>query len=136
MTRRVAAAVALLGLVIATALVHEEGEGATGSPRPNVVVILTDDQDPASVKVMKAVQRELAAKGVTFANNYATTPECCPSRVSFQTGQYVHNHGVPTRHPPKGGYQGFAAQPRADSKRAAGRAARSRVPHRPTSAST
>ena len=27
-------------------------------------------------------------------------------------GQYVHNHGVATRHPPKGGYQGFAAQPR------------------------
>jgi N-acetylglucosamine-6-sulfatase len=113
MTRRVATAAAVLGLVaVITMLLHEEGEGATATTRPNVVVILTDDQDPASVKVMKAVERELAAKGVTFANNYATTPECCPSRVSFETGQYAHSHGVLTRHPPKGGYQGFAAQPR------------------------
>ncbi len=103
-------AVALVGVVaVGLGFFHEAG--AAGSLRPNVVVIMTDDQDPASVKVMKAVERELAAKGVTFANSYATTPECCPSRVSFQTGQYVHNHGVPTRHPPKGGYQGFAAQP-------------------------
>ena len=72
---------------------------------------MTDDQDPASVGVMKAVEHELAARGVTFANNYATTPDCCPSRASFQTGQYAHNHGVLTRHPPRGGYQGFAAQP-------------------------
>ena len=56
MTRRVAAVVVILGLVIATALLYEEGEGSTGSTRPNVVVILTDDQDPASVKVMDAVQ--------------------------------------------------------------------------------
>ena len=86
-TRRVAAPVALLALVPSRRSCRE-GRGPTASARPNVVVILTDDQDPASVKVMKAVQRELAAKGVTFANNYATTPECCPSRVSFQTGQY------------------------------------------------
>jgi N-acetylglucosamine-6-sulfatase len=100
----------LVGVVaIGLGIFHEQG--AARSARPNVVVIMTDDQDPSSVKVMKTVERQLAAQGATFANSYATTPECCPSRVSFETGQYVHNHGVLTRHPPAGGYQGFAARP-------------------------
>jgi N-acetylglucosamine-6-sulfatase len=106
----VSGAVALVGMTaVGLGLVHEAG--VARSSRPNVLVVMTDDQDPASVTVMNAVERELAARGVTFANNYATTPECCPSRVSFETGQYVHNHGILTRHPPRGGYQGFAAQP-------------------------
>ncbi|HXE99688.1 MAG TPA: sulfatase [Solirubrobacterales bacterium] len=105
----VAAAAAAAAVAIGLALFHETG--VAGGSRPNVVVVMTDDQDPASVGVMKAVEHELAARGVTFANNYATTPDCCPSRASFETGQYAHNHGVLTRHPPRGGYQGFAAQP-------------------------
>ncbi len=84
---------------------------ATLGSRPNVIVIMTDDQDQASVNVMRTVQGKLAARGVTFANSYVTTPECCPSRASFETGQYAHNHRVLTRHPPHGGYQAFAAQP-------------------------
>jgi len=102
---------ALLALVALPFLHRDEVVVATASTPPNVVVIMTDDQDPASVKVMKTVQRTLVARGVSFANSYATTPECCPSRVSFETGQYAHNHGVLTRHPPDGGYQAFAAQP-------------------------
>ena len=110
-TRLVIALAATLGIV-AIALVLLDEDEATGSTRPNVVVIMTDDQDPASMKVMGTVERQLVANGVTFANNYATTPQCCPSRVSFETGQYAHNHGVLDRHPPHGGYPAFAAQPR------------------------
>ncbi|MEK6271143.1 MAG: sulfatase [Actinomycetota bacterium] len=103
--------VALVALVALPLLHQDEVVVATTSARPNVVVIMTDDQDQASVKVMRTVQRALVARGVSFANSYATTPECCPSRVSFETGQYAHNHGVLTRHPPDGGFQAFAAQP-------------------------
>jgi N-acetylglucosamine-6-sulfatase len=107
----VSVAAVVLGLIAATLVLLDEDE-ARGTTRPNVLVIMTDDQDPASVKVMKTVERELVAKGVTFANDYATTPQCCPSRVSFETGQYAHNHGVLDRHPPHGGYPAFAGQPR------------------------
>jgi N-acetylglucosamine-6-sulfatase len=114
-TVRLATAAALVAALLvlgAIPLFHQdEVVVATTSARPNVVVIMTDDQDQALVRVMKTVQRTLVARGVSFSNSYATTPECCPSRVSFETGQYAHNHGVPTRHPPRGGYQGFAAQP-------------------------
>jgi len=84
----------------------EQGADAEGS-RPNVVVVLTDDQDVASLAVMPEVARLIAAEGVEFTNAYATTPECCPSRASLLTGQYTHNHGVLSAKPPQGGYGAF-----------------------------
>jgi arylsulfatase A-like enzyme len=52
---------------------------------------------------MPNVQKELAAKGITFTNTYVTTPLCCPSRASILTGLYAHNHGVKTDRSPEGG---------------------------------
>ncbi|MET0927687.1 MAG: sulfatase [Solirubrobacterales bacterium] len=85
-------AVALLAL---TPLVAGDGEDASGAVRkPNIVLITTDDQTLASLRVMDRVQRELVDRGVTFENALATFPLCCPSRASWITGQYAHNHGV------------------------------------------
>jgi N-acetylglucosamine-6-sulfatase len=75
--------------------------------RPNVLFILTDDQDPGSLRNMANVQSLLVDQGTNFTHAYATTPQCCPSRVSFMRGQYVHNHGVLENKPPEGGYQKF-----------------------------
>ena len=61
--------------------------------RPNVIVIETDDQDN-NLLGMETVRQLLAARGVTFQNSYVTNPLCCPSRATFLTGQYTHNHGV------------------------------------------
>ncbi len=41
---------------------------------------------------------------MTFTTSFTTTPECCPSRATFLTGQYSHNNGVLSSDPPKGGY--------------------------------
>ncbi len=78
----------------------------TGKPPsgPNVVVFMTDDQNPPDMRVMKNVQREMVDRGVTFAHNYVNFPLCCPSRATFLTGQYAHNHGVEANHLPDGGY--------------------------------
>jgi len=73
----------------------------------NFVVVLTDDQDPASLAAMPHVRRDLGHAGVTFANAFASAPECCPSRVSLLTGQYVHNHRVLSNQPPDGGFDAF-----------------------------
>ena len=43
---------------------------------------------------MPNTERLLVKKGTTFTNYIATTAQCCPSRASFFTGQYAHNHGV------------------------------------------
>lgn len=82
------------------------GAAAPADP-PNVVVVMTDDQSLPTVDVMRSVERELAGEGTTFENAFATYPLCCPSRASFLTGQYAHNHGVMDNHAPHGGYQAF-----------------------------
>src|SRR5204863_1001322 len=83
------------------------GAAAAAQSRPNVVVIETDDQTQESMKVMSTVNSRIAAKGVTFANSFVNFSLCCPSRSTFLTGQYAHNHGVLSNAPPNGGFSVF-----------------------------
>lgn len=62
--------------------------------RPNVLVIETDDMRVDELRWMPNVRRLLQRKGLTFENSFAPYPLCCPSRASFLTGRYAHNHGV------------------------------------------
>jgi N-acetylglucosamine-6-sulfatase len=64
--------------------------------RPNVVVIDTDDMNQSDMFVMRNTLSLLAAHGTTFRNSYVSYPLCCPSRATFLTGQYAHNHHVLT----------------------------------------
>src|SRR5215218_2704176 len=45
---------------------------------------------------MPSVQALLADEGVSFANSFAATPLCGPSRATLLRGQYAHNHGIRT----------------------------------------
>jgi N-acetylglucosamine-6-sulfatase len=68
--------------------------------RPNIVFILVDDlrwdelgctghpfaQSPNSDR--------LAREGASFQNAFVTTPLCSPSRASYLTGKYAHQHGI------------------------------------------
>ena len=65
---------------------------------------MTDDQTVESMRVMKNVKRLLVAQGTSFDNSFASFALCCPSRATFLTGQYAHNHGVLSNKPPYGGY--------------------------------
>ena len=66
------------------------------SARPNLLVVMTDDQTAASFvpEVMPEATSFFAEGGTTFADAIAVPPLCCPSRAGFLTGQYPHNHGV------------------------------------------
>ena len=66
--------------------------------------MMTDDQTARSLRVMSNVRRLLARRGTTFTRSFTVYPQCCPSRASFLTGQYAHNHGVLGNSPPAGGY--------------------------------
>ena len=77
------------------------GSAATGMAemQPNILVIQTDDQNPASLTAMPIVLHDLAAEGTTFTDYIDSGPLCCPSRAVMLTGQYGHNNGVMWNHP-------------------------------------
>lgn len=81
--------------------------GAAGPKQPNIVFIITDDQDTETLAYMPRLQALLGDQGVTFANAFVALPVCCPSHVSVLTGQYPHNHGIRHNIPPLGGWQLF-----------------------------
>lgn len=72
--------------------------------RPNVVFILTDDQDAHlnSLDYMPHVRRHLLDQGTYFQKHYCTTAVCCPSRVTLWTGKAAHNTNITDVNPPYG----------------------------------
>jgi arylsulfatase A-like enzyme len=56
---------------------------------------------------MQNVNSLIGAHGATFANSFVNYSLCCPSRATFLTGQYAHNHGVIDNNPPDGGFDRF-----------------------------
>ncbi len=84
--------------VVSTALALPVAGSAASSQeitRPNVLIIVTDDQRANdTMRVMPKTKRHFARHGVKFVNAVATTPVCCPARASIFTGRYAHNHNV------------------------------------------
>ena len=63
------------------------------STRPNILVIITDDQRFDTVDdYMPRTQARIFNEGMRFTNAYATTPLCTPSRASIMTGMYASHH--------------------------------------------
>ena len=56
---------------------------------------------------MHNVNSLIGAQGATFKNSFVNYSLCCPSRATFLTGQYAHNHGVIGNAPPDGGFDRF-----------------------------
>lgn len=59
--------------------------------RPNVVVILTDDQRDGAFRTMPNVNALLRARGTTYRSASVPTSLCCPSRATILTGLYAHD---------------------------------------------
>ncbi len=88
-----------------TAITGRSAEGAGASlhdRRPNVLVIEADDMRADDLRFMPRLHQMVASTGISFANSFAPNPLCCPSRASFLTGQYSHNHGVLSHEQPYG----------------------------------
>ena len=73
---------------------------AKAEQRPNIIVILTDDQrwdylGCAGHPYLKTPHLDqLAKEGTYFPKAFVTSSSCCPSRTSILTGQYERKHGV------------------------------------------
>ena len=100
-SRRVASATLVLALLMVALAgttvvpIKRADAQAARNRRPNILIIVTDDQRADdTMKVMPKTRRLFRRGGTTYSNGVVTTPTCCPSRSSIFTGQYVHNHGV------------------------------------------
>jgi N-acetylglucosamine-6-sulfatase len=109
----------VLAAAVAIALLVSGSEGPRTTPveptagddssAPNVVVVMTDDQAADTMRAMPNARHLIGGKGLRFDNAIVSFPLCCPSRASFLTGQYAHNHGVLDNGGPRGGYQALDA---------------------------
>lgn len=85
-------------------------QAPAGSRPPNVILVLTDDEDWQAHEFLPQVRRLLGEQGATFSNYFVGYSLCCPSRASILRGQYAHNTGVLGNHPPDGGFERFQRQ--------------------------
>ena len=86
----VAIAALLSGLAWPTAEVRPDH-------RPNVIVVLTDDERWDGFDSMPWLTEELHRDDSgweTFPNAFSNTPLCCPARASLLTGRYARHTGV------------------------------------------
>lgn len=84
---------AFISLCIATSL------SSFAQKKPNIIVVLTDDQGWADVGFNGATDiptenlDRLASEGVIFSNGYVSHPYCSPSRAGLLTGRYQARFG-------------------------------------------
>jgi arylsulfatase A-like enzyme len=95
-----------LGTAGLAALAARAGYGQAGQPRrpatarPNVLVIVTDQQSNGAVSaagnpwLRTPAMDSIAAAGVSFSESYCVFPLCSPSRSAFLTSRMVHETGV------------------------------------------
>ncbi len=89
-----------MGVIGLTGAASEASPDADRASRPNLVVLLTDDQRADSVGFLgNPIVRtpnldRMADEGVVFEHAYVTSAICTPSRASYFLGQYERRHGV------------------------------------------
>ncbi|KAJ0109320.1 arylsulfatase [Diaporthe amygdali] len=88
---------------------HVAADTPSQASRPNIVLLLSDDQDRrlGSTDFQGVLQRELVTKGTEFINHHVTVAQCCPSRTSLFRGQAAHNTNVTHVQAPGGNYDKF-----------------------------
>lgn len=97
---------------LATSLLGIFASAEKTRKQPNIVFIITDDQDVhmQSLDYMPLLQKHIRDVGTTFENHYCTVSICCPSRVNIWTGRAAHNTNVTDLRPPYGGYPKFVEE--------------------------
>jgi len=87
-----------------------------GQEKPNVIIILTDDQGSVDMNCYGANDLHtpnmdaLAKTGVRFTQFYVAAPVCSPSRASMLTGLNPHEAGLPGNASSQEGHRGMPSE--------------------------
>ncbi|MCA9086294.1 MAG: sulfatase-like hydrolase/transferase, partial [Planctomycetaceae bacterium] len=90
----------LLSLLTVSAAVIASCGLAAEKQRPNIVLIVSDDQGYNDLgcltegAVITPHLDRLAAEGARLTNFYVAWPACTPSRGAFLTGRYPQRNGI------------------------------------------
>jgi arylsulfatase A-like enzyme len=117
---------------IVVALLALASLGYAASSKPNVLLIMADDQGWSfsifvcesrrvltingkdmlldSLSVQPNIRNLIGGNGILYEKHYCTVAWCCPSRVNLFTGRAAHNTNVTALSPPYGGWPKFADQ--------------------------
>ncbi len=100
--------------LVASVMLLSLGCSAKSDERPNILVIITDDQGYADVgfhhvdnNVKTPSLDRLADQGVVFSSAYVAHPFCGPSRAALMTGRYPHKIGAQFNLPVDGSTMGI-----------------------------
>ncbi|HEY2838858.1 MAG TPA: sulfatase [Pirellulales bacterium] len=94
--------VCLIGLAVS----RSPGDEPRKAPRPNIVLIVSDDHGWGDYSFMGHPQVQtpnldrLARESVTFRHGYVPSSLCCPSLASIITGLYPHQSRITSNDPP------------------------------------
>ena len=115
--------------IVAAAPLASVGAQSAEIPRkPNVIVIMSDDQGYGDAGCFGATDVEtpvldaLANRGICFTQFYSGAPVCSPSRACMLTGRYPIRAGVPSNVSSQPGAAGMSREmvTMADTFKAAG----------------
>ncbi|MCA9042587.1 MAG: sulfatase-like hydrolase/transferase, partial [Planctomycetaceae bacterium] len=82
-------------------------QNSAGNDKPNIVLILSDDQAWTDFSFMGHPDIQtphlgaLARESYLYTEGYVTTSLCRPSLASLISGYYPHQHGITGNDPPK-----------------------------------
>jgi arylsulfatase A-like enzyme len=97
-----------LGLAIASlALAAGNTPGSEAGIKPDIVLILTDDQAFHEMVDMPQTRALIGDAGTTFDATYIVNPLCCPSRATILTGRTSGQTDVWDNAPPDGGWSSY-----------------------------
>ena len=83
-----------VGLAAAETDAATKQTSQTPKTKPNIVIVMADDMRADDLRFMPSLRRLVTDRGLKFRNSFSPYPLCCPSRASFLSGQYAHNHKV------------------------------------------
>ncbi len=84
----------------------QDTAAASGPERPNIVLIITDDQRIGTLDTMGTVRSQLRDQGASYTGIIPTSL-CCPSRTAIFSGNHSHTTGVWTNRVNTGGWPVF-----------------------------
>ncbi|MSU48082.1 MAG: sulfatase [Opitutus sp.] len=103
-------------ILLTSALTVDVAAAAAQTVRPNVIVIVTDDQGAGDAGCYGARDLDtpaidaLAARGVRFTQFYSAAPVCSPSRAGLLTGRYPLRAGLTGNASSQPGGRGLPAE--------------------------